>query len=135
MQFSQCSASVSIALEKVVKTSKENSTTVFPRNGSIASACSVASSNLRTSNQFGIDTLNLSSSRPDQKTSRQSRRRQGKKSINIINWIYEMLCKKDPCIKWINQDSLTFRITQQHRLAGLWGIYKNNPKMNFNKFA
>ena len=101
----------------------------------MALTCSSVSSTPLTSNQFGIHALSRSASKPDQKSNKQSTRPRGKKSINIIQWIYEMLCKEDQCVKWVNKDSLTFRITQQHRLAGLWGIYKNNPKMNFNKFA
>ena len=66
---------------------------------------------------------------------RKSKSRRKRTSTNIIKWIYERLCNEDPCVEWIERSSLTFRIVQQHKLAELWGEYKNNSSMNFNKFA
>ena len=86
-------------------------------------------------NNSGIDNMVASRSDRKEQDNKHSRTRRGKKSINIIKWIYEMLRKGDPCVQWINQGRLIFRITQQHRLAELWGEHKSNPKMNFNKFA
>jgi len=56
-------------------------------------------------------------------------------STNIIKWIYELLCNQSPCIEWIDQRSLRFRIVDQHKLAQLWGQHKKNASMDFNKFA
>ena len=65
--------------------------------------------------------------------------RRKKPSTNIIKWIYDLLCKEEQLyndvVKWTNRSKLEFRIEKQHKLAGLWGQLKNNPKMNFNKFA
>ena len=66
--------------------------------------------------------------------------RRGKKaSTNIIKWIYDLLCQEDQMyndvVKWTNRSKLEFCIRNQHKLAGLWGQHKCNPKMNFNKFA
>ena len=58
-----------------------------------------------------------------------------RRSTNIIKWIYELLCNQSPCIEWIDQRSLKFRIVDQHQLAQLWGQHKKNASMDFNKFA
>ena len=76
-----------------------------------------------------------SSSDVSGKIRKSSKSRRNRTSTNIIKWVYDLLCKGDPCIRWVNPDKLELLIVDQHRLATLWGIHKGNAKMNYNKFA
>ena len=69
------------------------------------------------------------------KIRKSSKFRRNRTSTNIIKWLYDLLCKGDPCIRWLDQEELKLLIVDQHRLATLWGIHKGNTKMNYNKFA
>ena len=76
-----------------------------------------------------------SSSDVSGKIRKSSKSRRNRTSTNIIKWVYDLLCKGDPCIRWVNRHELKLLIVDQHRLARLWGIHKGNTKMNYNKFA
>lgn len=119
-----------------IKSSAKNEvSTIHPKNNNVKPLSSSISSIPLTLKRVEIDVRLGSTTNIKEQNRKQSRIRRGRKSTNIIEWIYEMLRKEDPCVQWISQGSLTFRIIRQHRLAELWGRHKNNPRMNFNKFA
>ena len=97
---------------------------------------SVELGNFKTSDLPGKEkTASNSKSDVSGKIRKSSKSRRNRTSTNIIKWVYDLLCKGDPCIRWVNRHELKLLIVDQHRLARLWGIHKGNTKMNYNKFA
>ena len=55
----------------------------------------------------------------------------------ITVWLANLLDSPDhnpSVISWENEKEKLFKINDQHQLAQLWGLAKENPKMNYDNF-
>lgn len=58
-----------------------------------------------------------------------------KRKKNICNFIFEKLESNSSMIKWIDRNNLTFKIIEPKVLASIWGLRRNNERMNYKKMT
>ena len=45
------------------------------------------------------------------------------------------LVKGSPHVKWVDEESHTFKMVDQHKLAAEWGLYNKKKTMKFENYA
>ncbi|XP_053560617.1 transcription factor ETV7 [Bombina bombina] len=55
----------------------------------------------------------------------------------LLDYLYQLLSEKsyESYIKWEDKEAKIFRVVDPDKLAVLWGIHKNCPKMNYEKMS
>ena len=78
-----------------------------------------------------------SSARSSINPSSPSARKSNVGKAKITHWLLKVLRSPDynpSVMRWEDEDSGVFRVVDQAELGRMWGLAKNNPDMDYEKF-